>query len=257
MGNPLVAALGDPRVLATGGGVLNTALSAYENEKNRDYNRAMSATSYRRAAIDLEAAGLNRVLALGSPSSGSAPGMMSYPNLGEIAVHASSAKSAISLQSAQTAAAQEQAALLREQQAATRASADKTRSEKLLVDEQVTNQPVLRALQVAQTATEGKRPALTSAQTAQAVSSSALNAQNTRLQSYEADKQSVVKRAYRFGGPIIDYLVDLGKRVFSSAAEVAEGTRTGRLHEPGTRGNPQGVRVPSVPYGRSNPRGGR
>lgn len=244
-------------IAAFGGNVMNSGLAAYENEKNRDYNRAMSSTSYRRAAADLAGAGLNRVLALGSPSSGSAPGMMSYPDFAGTQVHASSARSVNSLQRAQESAAVEQAALLREQQAATRASADKTRSEKLLVDEQILNQPVLRALQVAQTGTEGRRPNLVSAQTAQATSGAALNAQNTRLQSYEADKQSVVKRAYRVGGPILDYLFDLGQRVFSNAADVAESVGAGRTATGGTRSNPRGAVKRSVPYGRTNPKGGR
>jgi len=257
MTNPLAFFSDVPlQAIQAAGNVLNTGFAAYENEKNRDYNRAMSSTSYRRAAADLEAAGLNRVLALGSPSSGSAPSMMSYPDFGGGQTQAHSAKSAISLQAAQAEAAKESAQLLRDQQVNTQADTAKKQSEKALVDENIVSAPVIRLLTGAQTETERKRPGLVSGQTSQALSSSALNAQNTRLQSYEADKQSVVKRAYRIGGPIIDWLMELGKSWGASAPDFARDLGAGSAAG-GTRANPRGSRSPSQRYGRSAPRGGR
>lgn len=54
--------------------------NAKEAQKQRDWQERMSNTAYQRAAKDLEAAGLNRILAFGSPSSTPSGGVASTNN---------------------------------------------------------------------------------------------------------------------------------------------------------------------------------
>ena len=68
------------------------AMAIAEAQKQRDFQERMSSTAYQRSATDLQKAGLNRILALGSPSS--SPGGASAPIVGELEGAATSARSA-------------------------------------------------------------------------------------------------------------------------------------------------------------------
>lgn len=76
-----------------------------------DFQRQMSNTQYTRAARDLERAGLNRILALGSPASAPPGASASMPDarLGDAFVSGASAKQAIKTQQAQENVFEEQA----------------------------------------------------------------------------------------------------------------------------------------------------
>lgn len=52
-----------------GGSLLGSVINRHEADTNRRWQSDMSSTAYQRAAKDLEKAGLNRILALGSPAS--------------------------------------------------------------------------------------------------------------------------------------------------------------------------------------------
>ena len=79
------------------GGLLGTGMqgdyNAEEAHKNRVFQKMMSNTAYRRAVKDMRAAGLNPVLALGSPAStpGGATAQIGMPQIGDVGSTAISA----------------------------------------------------------------------------------------------------------------------------------------------------------------------
>lgn len=125
--------------LNVGGNLLGTYLQGEYNKDSANaqmaFQREMSNTQYRRAAEDMEKAGLNRVLALGSPASspGGASSSIQAPALGDAFTSGVNSASARAIQS-------EQLGLIRAQQQATAAQADlnsaqaaKTRAETEIV----------------------------------------------------------------------------------------------------------------------------
>lgn len=100
------------------GALITGHFNAREADKNRDFQSYMSGTAYQRAAKDLEAAGLNRILALGNGAStpGGSTATMPSMSLGSTGIAAASAKSAIQLQEEQKALVEQQRKVAEEQE---------------------------------------------------------------------------------------------------------------------------------------------
>lgn len=119
-----------------GGSVISGLFNAREASKNRDFQESMSNTAYQRAAADLEKAGLNRVLAFGSPASSpsGATASMQAPKLGSTGIAAATAKQSIAQSRATEAAQIADAQLKREQTRLTAANASQAEVVKSLYD---------------------------------------------------------------------------------------------------------------------------
>jgi len=80
--NPLVAAAGIGAAANLIGSVGSGMASAKAAQKQMDFQERMSNTAYQRAAADLSAAGLNRILAIGSPATTPGGAMAQIPDYG-------------------------------------------------------------------------------------------------------------------------------------------------------------------------------
>lgn len=98
-----------------------------EAKKNRRFQRSMRNTAYQAAARDLDAAGLNRILALGSPAATPSGSMPNIPKLDAVStgIAASSAKQQIAQSKAKEALDRAQEELTRHQ---TKLVGEQTRS---------------------------------------------------------------------------------------------------------------------------------
>lgn len=181
--------------LQTGGQIFSVEeqnkQSAKEAQKTRDFSERMSSTAYQRAAADLEAAGLNRVLALGSPAStpSGAQAPVAGADLGSVistGIQAASAKQSIDQSKAQTA----------------------------LLDEQEK--------------TEGLRQYLTQQQAEQARTQAISNAESARKTRIDADRAEVLNPLYKTAGDVVDWGVD---KLRSSAKDFDDSAINKQINE--------------------------
>jgi hypothetical protein len=123
---------------------LNREFQSAEADKNRSFQADQAATQYQRAAKDLEAAGLNRILAIGSPAaapSGSMPSSsaasISQPRISADLMKGLAAASAVQQvkqSQAQIKLTDAQANLVGEQARVTAAEASKQEVHKMMYD---------------------------------------------------------------------------------------------------------------------------
>lgn len=165
------------------GGVGDTLLqgvfNATEASKNRDFQERMARNQYQYAAQDLAKAGLNRVLALGSPTP-TPSGAVAAPIDGPFG------------KAAQINSAKASAELLREQ-----AQLAKDQQDNIKADTAQKN-----------VITAGQIPALIESLKSQA----AFQGASARVQSAEASKQEVIKAGYEAIAPLVKNLSEFVSR---------------------------------------------
>ena len=129
-----------PSFISAGGDVLGSVtaglFNAHEADKNREFQEDMANTSFTRAARDLERAGLNRVLALGSPGAvpAGAQGSMQSFSPGSTFANASSALQQVDQSKEQEAYIAKQSELITEQIRSAKTQADKDEITRLFYD---------------------------------------------------------------------------------------------------------------------------
>lgn len=197
----------DPFSAVLGGDLAQAAGSALMMNKQMDFQEHMSNTAYQRAANDLQAAGLNRILAFGSPASTPMGAGFTVPNFGSDMSSAIASRQAI-------ATGQSQAKALDAQAIASQSTAGLNGA--------------LAAKAAQDTITGQSQAALNNAAALREASTATLNAASTkklgfdtRISSAEADKQDVVKGIYKAAQPFVtNALQNVPGLVNSSASAV-------------------------------------
>lgn len=177
------------------GAVVSTLGSAFGAREQYEQQHHMSTHAYRHAADDLEKAGLNRVLALGSPAATTAGGNFNMPDF-------ANAYNQSKLVEQQVATAKAQEELLKSQVDKTSAEAANIRTQTMVATEMLPVQKHQGVSQAEQAATQAQ-----------------LNQVNRLLQGLEHDKQEVLKSLYTEFGPMILDVIKAVKESLSSARD--------------------------------------
>lgn len=188
------------------GALATTAFNALSSREQYEQQHHMATHGYRHAAEDLQKAGLNRVLALGSPAPGSSGAGFQSADFGSISNSAKAVEQQVAVGRAQEKALETQAD-------ANVASAAKSRVDALSTLEMLPfNKQVASSNANAMDASASKT-----------LVDARVSAADEFLKSLEGDKQQVLKSLYTEFGPMVIDLVRSVKEFFSSAKEVDSG----------------------------------
>lgn len=171
-----------------------------ESARNRRFQERMSSTAYQRAAEDLDAAGLNRILALGNPSTtpAGAQASISAPSLGKTGVMAASAKQQI----AQSRAEEK---LVAQKEKESKSSEDLNRSTAI---------------------TTATQAGLNVANAQSAAAYSKLLDEQAREVRIRADRADVLNPIYQTAGDIVKYLDEVLRSSAKGAPDVLDKVRS-------------------------------